>query len=100
VDLAGREDPPELPGPRLLGPFDPVLHGWKSRGFILGCHTSLITNNGIFHAFALVGGRAVARWRFAGGRVGLEPLEQIAPAELEALEADGMAVARYFGRER
>jgi len=25
-----------LPAPRLLGPFDPLLHGWKTRAFVLG----------------------------------------------------------------
>jgi hypothetical protein len=98
VDVAGRGEPPELPAPRLLGPFDPVLHGWKSRGIILGRHTTLITNNGMFHPFALVGGRAVARWRFGGGHVGLEPLEEIEVADLAALETDGEAVARWFRR--
>jgi len=36
VDLAGREEAPELPPPRLLGAFDPVLLGWTSREEIVG----------------------------------------------------------------
>ncbi len=38
--LAKRPPPAELPPPRLLGAFDPVLLGWSSREPILGPHTS------------------------------------------------------------
>ena len=50
----------EVPPPRLLGAFDPVLLGWTSREQILGPHTELVTLNGIFRPFAMVKGRAVA----------------------------------------
>ena len=49
-----------LPPPRLLGPFDPLLHGWKSRQPIVGAHGDVVTSNGIF--------RPVASRRWASGR--------------------------------
>jgi len=50
-----------------------------------------------FHPFALVRGRAAARWRLGGARAEIEPLEQLAPGELAALQRDGRSVQRYLG---
>src|SRR6185436_10800684 len=56
-----------LPPPRLLGSYDPVLHGWVSREPILAGHAGIVTDNGLFRPFALVDGRAVATWRLDRG---------------------------------
>lgn len=48
VDLAPRRRSPKLPQPRLLGPFDPVLLGWRDRDEIVGDATGLVTTNGLF----------------------------------------------------
>ena len=56
----------ELPPPRLLGPFEPLLLGWRSREPVLGAHTGVVTLNGIFRPIALVRGRAVGTWRLVG----------------------------------
>ena len=96
VDLARRGLPPELPGPRLLGPFDPLLHGWASRAPIVGAHNSLVTSNGIFRAMLLVGGRAVGTWGFAAGRVTLQPFENLDGDVLTALDDDARDVERYM----
>ncbi len=85
-----------LPPPRLLGPFDPVLLGWTSREEILGPHTQLVTTNGIFRPFAMVEGRAVATWRYAGGEVEIEPLGRLRKAVRGELESDAAAVERYL----
>ena len=37
----------------------------------------LVTINGIFRPFALVDGRAVATWRYAAGKVTIEPLGKV-----------------------
>jgi Winged helix DNA-binding domain len=87
----------EIPPPRLLGAFDPVLLGWTSREAIIGEHTSLVTRNGLFHPFALADGRAVARWRWLKGEVVLEPFEEIPDDARAALEAEAADVARFLG---
>jgi hypothetical protein len=87
----------ELPPPRLLGPYDPVLLGWASREDILGRHTELVTVNGLFRPFAMVEGRAVATWRLGEGRVAIEPLTRIPKAARAALDADAADVERVMG---
>jgi hypothetical protein len=96
VDLAKRAPAEKLPAPRLLGAFDPLLLGWVSRDDIVGPHKVLVTVNGIFRPFALVGGRAVATWRFASGKVSIEPLGKIPKKTLSALEADANDVERFL----
>jgi hypothetical protein len=86
-----------LPPPRLLGPFDPVLHGWASRRWIVGDdERHVVTNNGIFRATALVDGRVVATWKLADGRLTIEPREPLDDDTLESLHADGEDVVRYL----
>jgi phage FluMu protein gp41 len=97
VDLVGRPPAPDVPPPLLLGPFDPVLHGWASRDFVLADHRSIVTTNGLFRAFALVRGRAVATWGLANGRVTVRPLEPIAHEDLAELRADAARVLAYLG---
>jgi hypothetical protein len=97
VDLRGRVGVDTVPAPRLLGPFDPVLLGWTSRADIIGAHVGLVTDNGLFRPFAMVGGRAVATWSMTGRQVAVRPLEPIADAVLAALAEDGRDVQRFFG---
>lgn len=96
VHLAARPPEPKVPAPRLLGAFDPVLLGWRSREPILGPHTHLVTTNGIFRPFAMVKGRAVARWRLNRGKVTIEPLGRIAKQAEAALAADAADVERFI----
>jgi Winged helix DNA-binding domain len=96
IDLAGRPASAEMPPPRLLGPYDPVLLGWTSREPILGPHTAIVTMNGLFRPFALVRGRAVAIWRMARGEVALEPLGRITRRDAKVLEADAADVVRFL----
>ena len=93
--LVRRPPAAELPPPRLLGPYDPVLLGWTSREDILGKHTGLVTVNGLFRPFAMVGGRAVATWRVEG-RVDIEPLGPIPKSTRAALDADAADVERFM----
>ncbi len=87
-----------LPAPRLLGPFDPLLHGWASRDFVVGAHASVVTTNGIFRPVALVRGRVVATWTLPGGVVTIVPLQRIAAGDLAQLVADAADVLRFLGR--
>ncbi|HEY2767215.1 MAG TPA: winged helix DNA-binding domain-containing protein [Solirubrobacteraceae bacterium] len=97
VELAKHEPVAELPSPRLLGQFDPVLLGWTSREALLGAHKQIVTTNGLFRPFALVRGRAVGVWRMQKGVVQLEPLGPLGRRDAAALEADARAVVRFLG---
>lgn len=95
LELRGQDLGAELPPPRLLGAFDPVLLGWTSREEITGPHTQLVTVNGLFRPFAMVKGKAVARWRLVGGKVAIEPLSRISKKDMAALEVDAADVERF-----
>jgi hypothetical protein len=97
--LAALEDasPDSMPPPRLLGSFDPVLHGWVSREPIIGSHEGIVTSNGVFRPFAMVGGRAVATWTIKRGRVTLSPFVPISRTDQAVLDADAQAVIGFLG---
>ena len=95
VDLR-RTDAPPLPPPRLLGPFDPLLLGWRSRSFVLGDVGRVITANGIFKAIALIGGRAAGTWRLSGGHVELDLWQRQSRSTTAALRREAVAVERYL----
>ena len=96
--LALRNAPPvaELPPPRLLGTFEPLLLGWTSREPILGDLTGAVVSGGIFRGFALVRGRAAGTWRRDGDRVELTSLANVGRADARALDEDAAAVIRFF----
>lgn len=96
VHLAARPPVAEVPTPRLIGAYDPVLLGWTSRAQIIEPHNHLVTNNGLFRPFAMVKGRAVANWKLTRGRVAIEPLEPIAQKAAAALDADAADVERFM----
>jgi hypothetical protein len=96
VDLRRRTPSALLPEPRLLGPFEPVVLGWKSRELLLGAAEPLVVSGGVFRAFALVQGRAVATWTLNRQEVKLEPFGRLAPADREALETDASDVTRFL----
>jgi hypothetical protein len=97
ADLAGRPAPAEIPPPRLLGSFDPVLLGWVSRKELLDDHQAIITVNGVFKPFALVRGRAAALWRVDGAKITIEPFARLTKKDAAALDADAQDVARFLG---
>jgi hypothetical protein len=97
LDLRGRPAAEELPPPRLLGPFDPLLLGWTSREPLLGAHQGVVTVNGIFRPIALVRGRAVATWRMPDREVVLEPFGRLGRDDAAALRRDARDVVRFMG---
>jgi hypothetical protein len=100
VDLARRGRTAPLPAPRLLGAFEPLLLGWRSRADVLGAHEPRVVTGGVFRGFALVQGRAVALWRLAGARdIEIEPLAALDPGAAAALDQEGSAVQRFLGRD-
>lgn len=96
VDLARRLPVAALPPPKLLGVYDPVLHGWVSREPLLGDSPERIVVGGLFRAFALAGGRAVATWSLQGGKVELEPFGRLTRDVRSALDVDAEDVVRFL----
>ena len=96
VQLAGRPAAAQLPPPRLLGSFDPLLHGWKAREPVLDGHQDRILSGGLFRPFMLVRGRAAGLWTLRGKEVVLEPFGRMARKDSAALRADAEDVVRYF----
>jgi hypothetical protein len=87
-----------LPPPRLLGAFEPLLLGWRSREEVLGSHGSAIISGGIFRGIGLAGGRAVGAWRFGGAGVDFTPFAPLSDSVARALERDAEALLRFLGR--
>ena len=94
-----RNEVPALPPPRLLGPFDPLLLGWRSREFVLGGADGIVTTNGIFRAIALIDGRAAGTWTMPGGHVKLNLFRPQQRATSAALEQEASAVERYLATD-
>jgi hypothetical protein len=86
----------EIPPPRLLGAFDPVLLGWTTREPILGRHEPRVVTGGLFRPFAMADGRAVAGWKWTQGEVTVDPYERLPAKQAAALEADAADVARFL----
>jgi len=96
--LKGAAAGSEMPAPKLLGPFDPILHGWQSRDFLIPDEQerSVVTTNGIFRPTILVDGQVAGIWRLAAGEIELQPFGEINPAALGALEAEVDDVHRFL----
>ncbi len=92
-----RTDPPAVGGVRLLGPFDPLLHGWRHRDLFVGSHGSVVTTNGIFRATCLVDDRIVGTWTVPRGRVAIDLFERVGPRARAALAADAADVVAFLG---
>ncbi len=87
---------PELPPGRLLGPFDPILHGWASREMWVGSHRSVVTTNGIFRATVLSSGRIAGTWRFSPEGIRVQLLEGVDEETSRDLVRDGLDVLRFM----
>ncbi len=97
VELARTRRSAALPPPRLLGAFEPVLMGWRSRTGVLGTFEARVVTGGVFRGFGLVGGRAGAGWRIAGRRIEIEPFGDLDGNAAAALERDAADVRRFLG---
>jgi hypothetical protein len=97
VDLPGRaREVPGPPPPLLLGAFDPLLLGWASRADVLGGLADVVTSNGVFRPFVLVGRRAVGRWSLRGGRVVIADDGSLPRRVRATLAAEATAVEAFL----
>ncbi|HEY5357870.1 MAG TPA: winged helix DNA-binding domain-containing protein [Streptosporangiaceae bacterium] len=97
ADLAGLRRDRQLPPTRLLGSFDPLLHGWVSREPVLGQHVGLVTDNGLFRPFILVAGRAAGTWGLRGQAVWLDRFGELRDDVEADLAAEAADVGRFLG---
>ena len=94
-----RDELPPLPPPRLLGPFDPLLLGWRSRELVLDSAEEIVTANGIIKAIALIDGRAAGTWTMPRGRVELHLWKEQDPPTTTALKHEASAVETYLAAD-
>jgi Winged helix DNA-binding domain len=97
LELKGSPPGASLGGVRLLGAFEPLLLGWRSRDEILGRHAPKIIQGGMFRSMILADGRVAGTWQWRGGEVELERFRSLTRPEREALEGEREAVRRYLG---
>ncbi|HEU5417794.1 MAG TPA: winged helix DNA-binding domain-containing protein [Streptosporangiaceae bacterium] len=96
LDLAAARRGAGLPPPRLLGAYDPVLHGWTSREPVLGEHREVVTVNGLFRPFLLVEGRAAGLWSLSGGVITEQRFGPLPGDVAAAVAADAADVRRFL----
>jgi winged helix DNA-binding protein len=98
LDIFGRDrSPTPWPPPvRLLGAFDPLLLGWRSRDLVLDDPQAVITTNGIIKPIVLIDGRAAGTWAMPEGRVSLRLWKAVNAAIAEALAVETTAVETYL----
>ena len=97
LGLIGSNDSVDFPAPRLLGMFDPILHGWADREFVTAGHTNVVTLNGLFRATALVNGQVAGTWRLAAGAVTLTPFQRLSADVRAHLDTEAADVLRFLG---
>lgn len=84
---------------KLLGAFDPILHGWASRDWIIPGATEreVVTTNGIFRPTILAGNRIAGTWTMPSGKVKLTPFDRLEPTVERASNLDAKRVRAYLG---
>jgi hypothetical protein len=97
VELKRRPETAPLPAPRLLGAFEPLLLGWRSRTFVLGDDERHVVSGGVFRPLVLSRGRAVGTWTISPRGVATDMFGRLTGAERAALETDAEDVTRFLG---
>lgn len=98
MELKGRAEPPAATAILLLGGFDPLLHGWAKRDWIVpdASERGVVTTNGLFRPTILAGERIVGTWTMPGGRVELKPFGDLGGGTVKALEDESRRVVDYL----
>ena len=100
VDLKTRPEPSAAAGVvRLLGSFDPLLHGWNRRDWIIPDATArgVVTVNGLFRPSILVGKKIVGIWSLRSGEIELAPFGRLDRKTAVALDEEAERVLNYLG---
>jgi hypothetical protein len=97
IDLLRRPPPAGLPRPRLLGAYEPLLLGWRSRELVLGDDESQVVSGGVFRPIILLRGVAAGTWKLNAGEVAIAPFGPLADRDAAALRRDAAHVVRFLG---
>lgn len=90
---------PDVPAPvRFLPKWDNALLAWSDRRRIVSdAHRAIVIGkNGDVAQTFLVDGVVAGTWRYADGRVEVEPFERLAPADREAVAAEAETLAAFL----
>jgi Winged helix DNA-binding domain len=88
--------PVPAPKPKLLGQFDPLLHGWWDRSPILADGISVVTTNGIFRAVVLLEGRAVGTWAMSDNALRLTIATSLSSTALQRVKMEASDISRFL----
>jgi hypothetical protein len=89
--------------PRLLGHFDPLLMGYRSRDHVLDPRYAkrIQTGGGFVQPAVFCGGRVIGTWQLdrtrRRARVVIEPFERIPREAEDSLAAEVADIARFLG---
>ena len=86
----------ELPAPTLLGSWDEVLMGWRSREWVLGGSGEAVIRGGMFRPVIVVEGVVVGTWSLSRGEVRLAPFRPLGPSVEKALASEVDDVQRFL----
>lgn len=93
------------PPPRLLGHFDPLLLGYRSKDLLLDPSRAKViqAGGGFLRPAVLVDGRVAGTWRLDRSRkastVLVEPFDRLSPDVADMLEAEAGDIARFLGAD-
>ncbi len=100
----GELDGVEAAPPRLLGHFDPLLLGYRSRELLLdAAHaTAIQAGGGFVRPAVLAEGRVAGSWRLnrtgTSAWITVEPFDCFPPGSAAGLEAEAADIGRFLGQ--
>jgi len=97
-------DAPDLPAPRLLGHFDPLLLGYRDRDLVLDPAFAgrVQAGGGFIRPSVLIGGRVVGTWTLRRSRtatVTVEPFAGVPRGVEDGLRSEVDDLARFLGED-
>ncbi|MFC4000015.1 winged helix DNA-binding domain-containing protein [Nocardiopsis sediminis] len=91
--------PRSRPAVRLLGPYDGYLLGYKERAWALPPESArrILPGGGVIHPAVLADGEVVARWRWRGDAVVIEPFAPLSEEAMAGVAAEVEDIGRFLG---
>jgi hypothetical protein len=98
---AGDPDPGPATPARLLGHFDPLLLGYRSREFVLDPRDTprIQRGGGFIRPVVLVDDRVAGTWALDRGRITVQPFGPVTAGIRAEIDADGADIGRFLGAD-